>query len=109
MGDNIVEAQVQEILARYSSELQRLLEKLQADQAQMQARIRELEEQLANEREAKQQWQRKAERNYRLAEELHHQLYPVTPEEIEAWRNFNPADYPVTIDDIVADVMKLKK
>ncbi len=97
MGDNVIETQAREIMARVTSELQSLLEKLAA-----------LEKQLAEERAARKMWEEQAEAHRRLAQKLWVELHPITPEEIEEWRNLKLADYSVSADEFRALLDELR-
>jgi hypothetical protein len=104
MGDNVVEAQVREIVTRFQGDSQRVVELLQKEQEQMQARIRELGEQLGKEREHRQCAEKDAEEYRRFAQKLYAKLHPPTQEDIDWWRNLNLADQTVSLEEILAEI-----
>jgi G3E family GTPase len=110
MGDNVIETQAPEILARVSEELQALRQKLQAEQERTDMRIRELEVQLANERDARRQADELAESYRRWGQKLYVQTHPPSEADIEEWRNINLADYtPVTPEEFLAFLDELRQ
>lgn len=109
MGDNVVEAQVREIVTRFSGEFQRVLEQLQSEQAQMQDRIRDLEEQLGREHEHRQRAEEDAEEYRRFAQKLYAKLHPPTEEDIEFWRNVKREDFTISGTEFLALIDELRK
>ena len=100
MGDNVVEAQAREIMARFESEVHGLLEKVKADNARLEARVRDLELEISNEREARTKSEKDAEEYRRWGQKLYVQLNPLTEADIEFWRNAKPSDFPLSWDDV---------
>ena len=102
MGDNVVEAQAREIMARFESEVHGLLEKVKTDNANLEARVRDLEAELCGKCEALAKSQKDAEEYRRWGQKLYVQLNPPTEADLEFWRNAKPSDFPVSGEEFHA-------
>ena len=102
MGENVLEAQAREIMARFESEVHGLLEKVKADNARLEARVRDLQLEISNEREARTKSEKDAEEYRRWGQKLYVQLNPPTEADLEFWRNAKPSDFPVSGEEFHA-------
>ncbi len=102
MGDNTVNGLTREIMARVESEVQALLEKANAANTTLEARVRDLETELATERATRAKAEEDAEAYRRWGQKLYVQLNPPTEADLEFWRNAKPSDFPVSADEFHA-------
>ena len=100
MGDHVVETQAREILGHLPREVQLVLESLIADRDQLQARVRELTDQLEKERSARHEEQELVEAYRRDYQKLYVKANPPTQEDIEFWRNAKREDFNVSWDEV---------
>ena len=107
MGDNIIDAQAK-IIARITHELQDVQRQLQAENERLDARVRELESQLEQERAARRLFEERSVEYRRFAEKLFRKVYGYDID-MEAWENFRPEDYTLTIDDLLTEIQKIKE
>ena len=108
MGDNVIETHAQEALAKFAAELQRVLDQVKAEKAELEGRIRELEESLAKECKQREESDNVAEEYRRLAQKYYVQTLPKDLNQ-EEWENLDPADYTLTIDDLLAEIKKFER
>ncbi len=102
MGDNIVKAQAREIVARFTGEVQKVINALIAERDQLQARVQELTDQVAQERAARRKEEDLVEAYRRDYQKLYVKAYPPTPEDIEFWRNAKREDFNMSWDEVEA-------
>lgn len=109
MGDNIVEAQAREIVARFTGEVQQVINALIAERDQLHTRVQELTHQVAQEREARRKEKDLVEAYRRDYQKLYVKAHPPTEEDIEFWRKAKPSDFPYSWDDIQAMIDEVAK
>ena len=85
--------------------MQRVLDSLIAERDQLQARVRELTDQLEKEREARCKEEELAEAYRRDYQKLYVKAFPPTPEDIEFWRNAKREDFNMSWEE-VEDLLK---
>jgi chaperonin cofactor prefoldin len=102
MGNNVVDELAQEIMTRFQSEVQGLLEKVKAENARLEARVCDVEQELCKVREALTKAEDDAEGYRRWGQKLYVQLNPPTEADLEFWRNAKASDFPLSWDDLRA-------
>jgi hypothetical protein len=106
MSENGIEAQVREIFARFTTDLEGLLDRVKSDNSNLEIRVQELQEQLGKEREARLSAAAKADEYRRDAQRMFAQEMAKTFDQKD-WENVDPLRYSLTINDILAEVEKL--
>lgn len=106
MSENVVDTRAREIFARFTADLESLLGTVSADNSKLETRVRELQEQLDKEREARQVATTKAEEYRRDAQRLFAQEMAKSFDPKE-WENVDLSRYTLTINDMMAEVEKL--
>jgi chaperonin cofactor prefoldin len=102
MGNNVVDELAQEIMTRFQSEVQGLLEKVKAENARLEARVCDVEQELCKVCEALTKAEDDAEGYRRWGQKLYVQLNPPTEADLEFWRNAKASDFPLSWDDLRA-------
>jgi hypothetical protein len=102
MGDSIVETQARDILARFTGEVQRVMDLLLAERDTLLVRVRELTDALEVERAARLKEEARVEAYRRDYQKLYVKAYPPTLEDIDFWRNARPSDFTMSWDELKA-------